>query len=60
MTLHVCKLHGCVEDEVGRRGACIGVYMLVEYDKVVTPLHGSMRDEEITLYGISGDAEMER
>ena len=38
----------------------MGVYMLTEYDRVVTPLHGRAGDEETTLHGSSGDTEMGR
>ena len=38
MTLHACTLHGWVEDEAGRRGACMSACMLSEYEMVVTPL----------------------
>jgi len=33
MTLHACTLHTCIEDKMGRRGACMGACMLAEYEK---------------------------
>jgi len=62
MTLHACMLHGCTEDEMGRRGACMsmGACLLAEYERVVTLLHGSARDKKAALDGSSGDAEMGR
>ena len=51
MTLHACTLHGCIEDKVDRRGACMGACMLAEYERMVTPIHGSAGDEETVLYG---------
>ena len=60
MTLHAYTLHGCSEDKMGRHGACMGACMLADYERVVTPLHGSAGDEKTTLHGSSDDAEMGR
>ena len=56
MTLHAYTLHGYIEDEVGRHGAC----MLAEYEMAVTSLHGSAGDEETTGEGRSTAATKEK
>ena len=36
------------------------MHLLAEYERVVTPLHGSAGDGEMTLHGSSGDTEIGR
>ena len=60
LTLHACTLHGCIQDEVGRCGACMSACMPAKYERVVMPMHGSAGDEEMTMHDSSGDAKMGR